>query len=257
MSLLLVADTKKRQPDEASRRWARSRGLEVASEAKGASVGRREGGRRVQPERRRGRGAQGWSMSRCRVLVAAGRSCRCGEKRKQSKRKLGARVGSAFHPAEHDPDEYSSTSNWGSEWVDSCPPLGVEPLHHPPTDNEATSEHKPPANPRLIADARSPQVDPGNTIHSQSLLATLSIPKSVAAERLAAKYLQLETPTGKVSEERKAKLKKAEGEKDKTKLKRVREGTCGLVGRRRRVAYGKDFEGTVRCVGSPPGGGKC
>ncbi|KAK4705983.1 ribonuclease P protein subunit POP4, partial [Phenoliferia sp. Uapishka_3] len=90
------------------------------------------------------------------------------------------------------------------------------------------------------------KIDPSNKAAAHSFLTSLDIPAAVAQDRLASKYLQLETPTGKVSDRRKAQLKKQEEEKEKRKVNRVREGDCGLVGRRKRAALGKDFHGTVR-----------
>ncbi|KAL8279982.1 hypothetical protein RQP46_007563 [Phenoliferia psychrophenolica] len=90
------------------------------------------------------------------------------------------------------------------------------------------------------------KVDPSSQIPTHPFLQTLGIPASVAADRLSAKYLQLETPEGKVSDRRKAQLKKREDDKDRKKTNRVNEGACGLVGRRKRKKLGKAFEGNVR-----------
>lgn len=74
------------------------------------------------------------------------------------------------------------------------------------------------------------------------------IPTQVAEERLSGKLLQLDPPEGKVSDQRKAELAVIEKEKEKKRVKRTREGGCGLMGRRKRAAMGKDAVGSVKSV---------
>jgi ribonuclease P protein subunit POP4 len=70
----------------------------------------------------------------------------------------------------------------------------------------------------------------------------------VAAERLTGKYLQLEPPQGKESDERKAELLTRSNEKAKKKKKVLREGECGLIGRRKRKVLAKGQELIVKLV---------
>ncbi|GAA5991481.1 hypothetical protein JCM11641_002054 [Rhodosporidiobolus odoratus] len=90
------------------------------------------------------------------------------------------------------------------------------------------------------------RVDPKNAMNPQHYLTELSVPSEVADERLSGKFLQLETPEGKVSDQRKAELAKKEGEREKKRLKRAREGDCGLAGRRKRGTMGNDAVRKVR-----------
>ena len=73
-------------------------------------------------------------------------------------------------------------------------------------------------------------------------LAALSIPAAAAADRIEAKYLQLDPPEGKQSDRRKAQLTYRQSEKDAKRLRRQREADCGLIGKRRKVASGKGKE---------------
>lgn len=70
-------------------------------------------------------------------------------------------------------------------------------------------------------------------------LVELRIPTAVAEERVTGKFLQLETPKGKVSDERKRKVERDEQERLANKLKRASEGELGLVGRRKRANLDK------------------
>ncbi|GAA5856159.1 hypothetical protein JCM9279_004932 [Rhodotorula babjevae] len=89
------------------------------------------------------------------------------------------------------------------------------------------------------------RLDPRDSVASQPYLQELAIPAEVADERIAGKLLQLDLPEGKVSDRRKAELVKRDLEKDKKRAKRVREGDCGLSGRRKRAARGKAAAGSV------------
>jgi len=93
-----------------------------------------------------------------------------------------------------------------------------------------------------------PQLDPRDTVAPQPYLQELDIPAEVAEERVAGKLLQLDLPEGKVSDRRKAELAKRDLEKDKKRTKRVREGDCGLSGRRKRASRGKAGAGSIQCV---------
>lgn len=79
---------------------------------------------------------------------------------------------------------------------------------------------------------------------------TLGIPHDVAGERIANKYLQLDPPEGKMSDRRKEELAIKAQEKEKKRVKRAREGECGLIGRRKRLSLGKEAEHRIRSVGS-------
>ena len=92
------------------------------------------------------------------------------------------------------------------------------------------------------------QLDPANVLPASTpYLSALSIPAAAAADRIEAKYLQLDPPEGKVSDRRKGQLALRQGEKDARRLRRQREADCGLVGKRRRVGEGKGKE-VVRSV---------
>ncbi|GAA5870762.1 hypothetical protein JCM8547_001702 [Rhodosporidiobolus lusitaniae] len=80
---------------------------------------------------------------------------------------------------------------------------------------------------------------------AKSYLVELSISDNAADERVAGKFLQLDLPEGKISDQRKEELAKREREKEKKRNKRMREGDCGLGGRRKRASRGK---GAVRKV---------
>ncbi|GAA5920402.1 hypothetical protein JCM6882_003265 [Rhodosporidiobolus microsporus] len=84
------------------------------------------------------------------------------------------------------------------------------------------------------------KLDPKDALSTQSYLSELTIPTEAAEERVAGKFLQLDLPEGKMSDWRKAELAKREGEKEKKRAKRAREGDCGLTGRRKQAARGKD-----------------
>ncbi|GAA6015858.1 hypothetical protein JCM10207_008820 [Rhodosporidiobolus poonsookiae] len=84
------------------------------------------------------------------------------------------------------------------------------------------------------------KLDPRDSLAPKPYLTELAIPADVADERVTAKFLQLDLPEGKVSDQRKAELAKRELEKDKKRSKRQREGDCGLAGKRKRKAMGKD-----------------
>lgn len=92
------------------------------------------------------------------------------------------------------------------------------------------------------------QIDPRETILSKSYLQELAIPGDVAAERIANKYLQLDPPEGKMSDRRKDELARRAVEKEKKRIKKVRDGECGLVGRRKRLTVSKEAQHRVRCV---------
>lgn len=92
------------------------------------------------------------------------------------------------------------------------------------------------------------QLDPRDAIPTQPYLQELSIPAEVADERVAGKLLQLDLPQGKVSDWRKAELAKRDAEKDKKRQKRLREGDCGLSGRRKRASQGEAAVGSVQCA---------
>lgn len=68
----------------------------------------------------------------------------------------------------------------------------------------------------------------------------------MATERIANKYLQLDPPEGKMSDQRRAELAKRAGEKEKRQVKRAKEGECGLIGRRKRMSLGKEAEHRIR-----------
>ncbi|BGP33409.1 RNase P/RNase MRP complex subunit [Rhodotorula toruloides] len=90
------------------------------------------------------------------------------------------------------------------------------------------------------------KLDPRDALSAQSYLKALSIPTEVADERIAGKLLQLDLPEGKMSDRRKAELAVREGEKEKKRAKKAREGDCGLAGRRKRAAMGKAAVRAVR-----------
>ncbi|KAM0756478.1 hypothetical protein T439DRAFT_321178 [Meredithblackwellia eburnea MCA 4105] len=73
----------------------------------------------------------------------------------------------------------------------------------------------------------------------KTYLQALHIPDGVAAERLAGKYLQLETPKGKESDQRKEAREKKTREKKKKR-------DAGMVGRRKRVKEASESRGKVR-----------
>ncbi|GAA5904718.1 hypothetical protein JCM8208_001335 [Rhodotorula glutinis] len=89
------------------------------------------------------------------------------------------------------------------------------------------------------------RLDPREAVASKPYLQELAIPADVAEERIAGKLLQLDLPEGKVSDRRKAELAKRDAEKDKKRAKRLREGDCGLSGRRKRAARGSAAAGSV------------
>ncbi|GAA6023173.1 hypothetical protein JCM11491_003287 [Sporobolomyces phaffii] len=89
------------------------------------------------------------------------------------------------------------------------------------------------------------KLDPNDALKADPYLDSLRIPTQVAEERLSGKLLQLDPPLGKVSDQRKAELAVIEREKDKKRTKRTREGDCGLMGRRKRAAAGKDAVDSV------------
>ncbi|BGP41455.1 RNase P/RNase MRP complex subunit [Rhodotorula kratochvilovae] len=83
------------------------------------------------------------------------------------------------------------------------------------------------------------RLDPKDALAAQPYLQELSIPAAVADERVAGKLLQLDLPEGKISDWRKAELATRAQEKDKKRVKRQREGDCGLGGRRKCASSGK------------------
>ena len=83
---------------------------------------------------------------------------------------------------------------------------------------------------------------------AQPYLQSLHIPTQVADERISGKLLQLDPPEGKVSDQRKAELAVIESEREKKRVKRAREGDCGLAGRRKRKLMGKDAVGSIKFV---------
>ncbi|BGP17685.1 hypothetical protein JCM10213_003590 [Rhodosporidiobolus nylandii] len=83
------------------------------------------------------------------------------------------------------------------------------------------------------------KLDPHDPIPTQPYLAALSVPTDAADERVSGKFLQLDTPEGKVSDQRKEELAKREQEKAKKRTKRAREGDCGLAGKRKRASMGE------------------
>jgi len=91
-------------------------------------------------------------------------------------------------------------------------------------------------------------LDPRDTLKAQPYLQSLRIPTQVAEERLSGKLLQLDPPEGKVSDQRKGELAVIESEKEKKRIKRAREGDCGLAGRRKRKLMGKDAVGSIKFV---------
>lgn len=94
-----------------------------------------------------------------------------------------------------------------------------------------------------LADARRLQhTGTAELLSERPLNSTLSIPQAVAEERLAGKYLQLDAPVGKMSDQRKKVLAVREEERRKKLASR----NCGLVGRRRRTKG--DMEKEVRFV---------
>jgi ribonuclease P protein subunit POP4 len=92
------------------------------------------------------------------------------------------------------------------------------------------------------------QLDPKDVLKTQPYLDSLRIPTQVAEERISGKLLQLDPPEGKVSDQRKAELALKEREKEKKRMKRVREGECGLMGKRKRASMGKAAVGSVKYV---------
>ncbi|CEQ41503.1 SPOSA6832_03238 [Sporobolomyces salmonicolor] len=82
------------------------------------------------------------------------------------------------------------------------------------------------------------KLDPRDNLAVQPYLQSLAIPADVAEERVAAKYLQLDPPLGKLSDWRKAELATKDKEREKKRAKRAKEGDCGLMGRRKRAARG-------------------
>ncbi|GAA5998363.1 hypothetical protein JCM5350_007432 [Sporobolomyces pararoseus] len=89
------------------------------------------------------------------------------------------------------------------------------------------------------------KLDPKDALKADPYLGSLRIPTQVAEERLSGKLLQLDPPEGKISDQRKAELAVKEREKEKKRIKRLREGECGLTGRRKRASMGKDAAGSV------------
>lgn len=96
------------------------------------------------------------------------------------------------------------------------------------------------------------QVDPKDALAPRPYLQELAIPPEVAEERVAGKLLQLDLPEGKTSDWRKAELATREQEKEKKRVKRQREGDCGLSGKRKRASLGKRAVGSVQCVECDP-----
>ncbi|GJN90275.1 hypothetical protein Rhopal_003277-T1 [Rhodotorula paludigena] len=89
------------------------------------------------------------------------------------------------------------------------------------------------------------RVDPKDALAPRPYLQELAIPPEVAEERVAGKLLQLDLPEGKTSDWRKAELATREQEKEKKRVKRQREGDCGLSGKRKRASLGKRAVGSV------------
>ncbi|BGP25853.1 ribonuclease P protein subunit POP4 [Rhodotorula toruloides] len=113
---------------------------------------------------------------------------------------------------------------------------------------------RPPIQPRasawdpyaVLPPSTKRKLDPRDALSTQCYLKELSIPTDVADERIAGKLLQLDLPEGKLSDRRKAELAVREGEKEKKRAKKAREGDCGLAGRRKRATMGKAAVRAVR-----------
>ncbi|GAA5828174.1 hypothetical protein JCM5353_007819 [Sporobolomyces roseus] len=104
----------------------------------------------------------------------------------------------------------------------------------------------------LLPPSTKRRLDPRDTLKAQPYLQSLRIPTQVAEERLSGKLLQLDPPEGKVSDQRKGELAVIESEKEKKRIKRAREGDCGLAGRRKRKLMGKDAVGSINYAAVVP-----
>lgn len=91
------------------------------------------------------------------------------------------------------------------------------------------------------------QLDPTSSIPATPFQVSLELPPNVVQERLASKFLQLEPPQGKESDQRKAVLAKREHERTQRRVKRIRENDCGLIGRRKRKALDQANQQNIRC----------
>ncbi|KPV74297.1 uncharacterized protein RHOBADRAFT_54140 [Rhodotorula graminis WP1] len=113
-------------------------------------------------------------------------------------------------------------------------PSSAKPPRHSPWDPYTPL---PPSTKRRL--------DPREHVAPRPYLQELDIPADVAEERVAGKLLQLDLPEGKVSDRRKADLAKRDLEIERKRAKRLREGDCGLSGRRKRAARGTAAAGSV------------
>ncbi|GAA5836767.1 hypothetical protein JCM3766R1_006258 [Sporobolomyces carnicolor] len=119
---------------------------------------------------------------------------------------------------------------------------------HPPSSTQpsSTKTKRSPWDPYAsLPPSVKRKLDPSDALKPQPYLDSLRIPTQVAEERLSGKLLQLDPPEGKVSDQRKAELAVKEKEKEKKRNKRLREGDCGLMGRRKRASTGEDAVGSV------------
>lgn len=89
---------------------------------------------------------------------------------------------------------------------------------------------------RLLNSTARKKIDPNGNLPTETFLQSLSIPPNVASERITSKYLQLEPPKGKMTEKRRIELEKKALMTEARKIKRVKEGECGLIGRRKRAS---------------------